>query len=236
MIIDNIIEHMEKLENKLRNDATLSDEIRNDSFIKFSFFIHLVQLGDEGGPFGGNQNFIQKIHFLDDEINRLILIVRRLRDTATLPLLRLHNTKTQAYAEIDAESFFHTTYLILTQIARLNRHFFKGIKSFPSNSFDRQKKFFTKPDNINIDKQYSKYLNERMYWYDAFREYRTCITHYHPPVFIPDKIGLQLGIKIKKGQGYNFLDIPEYIDETSNQLLEFIIFYNNHFSKKYKSK
>ena len=52
---------------------------RKDPFVNFTFFFNLQGLCQKGKPFEANQNLLYQVTLLDDEINDLILVVRRIR-------------------------------------------------------------------------------------------------------------------------------------------------------------
>ncbi len=235
MLLDKIIKEIENKENSFRTESN------KDPSIMLSFLIN-INMYYSGKSSESSPSFDFKISFLENQINRLILIVRRLRKHAKLSPVNIQNTKTNAYAEIDIESFFHFTYSILNNIARLTSFFYPSKVGVKTESFHEQKKFFLKPDNRNIDQEYSKYLFEETSWVeDDFKTYREILSHHHPPMIVPTKDGFDLVIRRKEqnkktGEWFYHEKIPIYTDKIANKLLQFIEFYNKHFSKELQDK
>ena len=247
MLIDDVIQQMENFESRNKANLDVSDVIRDDIYCGApSFLSGLSETSIEGLTWERTNEFRVKIVFIQEEIARLIMIVRRLRDATKLPFIKWQNTKTLKYAEIDAEFFFHLSYSILTVLTGLTEFFYRpSPKYFVFDSFERQRRFFIDPVfktnkkivdfeyRKSIDPKYSEYLMKETSWFVNFIEYRSSITHFYPPIIAPRDYGLNFMIKNTNKEGFSSVKIPQYVNETTSKLLEFIDFYDEHFSKTF---
>jgi hypothetical protein len=198
---------------------------------QLAFLWHLEDLTSKGEPLEGKQI---RLMFLTYGLNRLLLILRRLRETVKVSRLESQYSKILVYAEIDAESFFHYVYSILSAIARLNQYFYQPPPNyFPPRSFTEQRTYFIGPkltskkkvvpleDRRNTDLEYSQYLKDNTGWYDDFIEYRKCITHFSPAFFASKETGLEMHIlneKTTSVESFPIIKVPDYMNETANNL------------------
>jgi hypothetical protein len=217
MLIDKIIERIENEENRLKEIGC------RDPYAPGISFLYDLSLEVD-------QRFRIKIILLEDKINDLILIVRRLRKAITLPIQeRSMETKNMHYIKIDIESFFGFSYSILEIIARLTPIFYKPpLKGLKSGHFREQRKWFI--EHPEKDSEYSEYLKRETSWFEDFVEHRKKLTHYHPLIIFQSTThGITFGTdRNRKGFIPNF-SVLEYINETTSKFLEFIIFYNEHY-------
>ena len=88
-----------------------------------------------------DQKFRARVWLLEQKINHLVLIVRRIRNLINLPLQEdSMETKNKHYIAIDIESFFYFAYSILNVVARLTPMFYNPkLEGVKSKSFESQR-------------------------------------------------------------------------------------------------
>jgi len=228
MIIDDVIRLIEKDERRWRKLG-----YKDPYGARPSFLVNLMGLDFRDVSWKADQIYRTKIWFLENKINHLIDIVRRLRKALTFPIQEQSlETKNKQYIEIDIESFFHFSYSILEIMARLTPRFYKPpLKGLKSKSFRKQREWFM--NNPEKDPKYSKYLVERNSWFEKLREHRRKLTHYHPLItFQSSEHGITFGTGRDKEGYIPNVGVSEYINKTASELLDFIFFYDKHFGQK----
>ncbi|MCJ7635243.1 hypothetical protein MUP77_22995 [Candidatus Bathyarchaeota archaeon] len=140
-------------------------------------------------------------------------------------------TQNKRYIEIDIESFFHFSYSILNIIAKLTPMFYKPVlQGLKSKDFNPQRKWFIK--HPEKDKEYSEYLRTNTSWFEDLEEDRTQLAHHQPLItFRSTEHILTFGTHWNKREGIDNYPVLDYVNEKSNGLLEFVIFYDKHFGK-----
>jgi hypothetical protein len=223
VLIDEILNSMEKDEKNLKGLGWKDPEAsRRDLLYKAK-----EQIWNKSNDLRTN------LFFLDRKITNLILIVQRLRKELDLPPFEEpFRTKSLQYIEIDIESFFQSSYSLLNLVAGLTPHFYRHpIKGLPHKSFRKQRRWYIK--HTDLDPKYSKYLKSETRWFDDFIVHRDKLAHLHPLVtFLTHDATVFFGTNRNEKGFIPNVNVGDFINSTANCILEFLIFYDNHFGKK----
>ena len=223
MLIDEEIDFMEKEENRLKGLGWKDPEGSNLDL----YYNAKEQLWNK------SDNLRTILFLLDYKIKNLILIVQRLRKELTLPIFEEpFQTRNLHYIEIDIESFLHFSYSLLNVIARVTPEFYNHRpKGLPSESFRLQRKWYIEHDEV--EPEYSKYFKNSTGWFEDFLKHREQLAHYRPLItFLTHDGSVFFGTyRNEKGLIPN-IKVEDFINNTANGILEFLVVYNNHFGKK----
>jgi hypothetical protein len=238
---------MSFLDEYLKGIAKYEDELKvrePDAFVGYSILFDIIDAMNKAMNKLGTQpsrrfrDCREVVFNIDTKVNHLLLIVRRLTGTSLSSSFSVSGAenKVHHYFRIDLEVFFYFAQSILDLAARLTPCFYapqpRGCKC---SSFREHRTWFMQ--NKSVDPEYSKYLTERTGWFDELKGHRDDLTHYTTIYFFwgeyPPKpfFGTRRNYK-------GFIpnqDVMVYVRNTTDSLIEFLRFFNNHFSNKIKT-
>jgi hypothetical protein len=223
VLIDEVIDFMEKDENGCKGlgfkdpEGSIPDLLYN---VKDQLW--------------NKSNNLRTILFLlDYKIKNLILIVQRLREELALPVFEEpFRTKNLHYVEIDIESFLHFSYSLLNVIARVTPEFYRPqLEGLPSKSFRLQRKWYIEHDEV--EPEYSKYFKNSTGWFEDFLKHREQLAHHRPLITFLTHDGSVFFGTYRNEKGFiPNVKVEDFINNTANGILEFLVVYNTHFGWK----
>ena len=145
---------------------------------------------------------------------------------------------TRAWYEAIAffEAYLNSFYSLLQIIAKFTPLFYgKDKDTIPDDHFGKQVDFFV--TNSKYDADFSSYLTDRLSWYKTLRDNRHAITHRLSAFLGFGKDGRIVFIDYPKKEfdwfGKKSLrEIERYLDQSFNDLFDFLEFYTQHFRKR----
>lgn len=93
---------------------------------------------------------------------------RQLKTTLSNQELQLFKLRSSinTYLELDAESFFIFSKILMDRVISLTRYFFEGEAEQPSpTQFNDHRKFFLEKEDWAKDPEYANYIRNETYWY-----------------------------------------------------------------------
>jgi hypothetical protein len=228
--LDKIIEMIDKSED-IQSDASTDISLLYDVLLRIDGVINKEKReGDKQ-----LQKYREYIFHIESKVKYLLLIIIRLRILVKSPNFRSSGvqTKTIDYFLIDLESFFHYSVSILDVIAKLTPYFYPSQeKNIGQKSFRKLKLWFKR--NSDIDHEFVQLLFEKTDWFYELHMHRSNLAHDTSIFFFWKEKPVKLFFGTKRNER-NFIpnkNALEYVNSTANYLLEFLIFYNNYFSKR----
>lgn len=148
-----------------------------------------------------------------------------------------------AYFEASLNAF----YSLLQVIAKVTPYFYEKEESEQlrrigkgwGDNFGKLVRFFK--DNTSIDPEFSSYVATKLKWYETLRNNRHMITHEGSAFlgFKGDGKIVFIDYPKKKfswfGQNKQTKELENYLNQSFNDLFDFLDFYANHFSPRLKS-
>jgi len=135
------------------------------------------------------------------------------------------------------EAYLNSFYSLLQIIAKFTPLFYeKSKEEIPERYFGDQVDFFVK--NSEFDPDFSSYLAERLTWYKTLRNNRHAITHRLSAFLGFKEDGRVAFIDYPKREKFDWLgkkevrEIEEYLNQSFNDLFDFLEFYARHFRKR----
>ena len=223
VLIDEVIDIMEKEENRCKGLGFKDPEVGIPDLL----YNVKKQLWNK------SNNLRTKLFLLDNKIKNLILIVQRLRKELSSPMFeKPFRTKNLQYTEIDIESFLHFSYSLLNVIARLTPEFYnRQLKGLPSDGFRNQREWYIEHDEV--EPEYSKYFKNSTGWFEDFLKHREQLAHYRPLItFLTHDGSVFFGTNRNEKGFIPTIKVEDFINNTANGILEFLVVYNTHFGKK----
>lgn len=191
------------------------------------------------------QDYLFRFEYLSNKFDMLFLIVERILN---VDYTKAKNMKTKTYFNflIDLEAYFYLIVSTLDILAKITPYFYSEWigKKETKRYFSHQIKFLK--ENPNIDDEYAKYLNNNMEWFCKVRKHRNELTHRGALIIFPtSKNDFFFGTKREKKefvpngeelevtQTYilNF-EVKSFINETFQEFLNFLKYYNSYFANK----
>jgi hypothetical protein len=139
---------------------------------------------------------------------------------------------TKAWYEAIAffEAYLNSFYSLLQIIAKFTPLFYEENKDkIPTWNFGLQKKFFV--DRPKFDADFSSYLIHKLGWYETLRGNRHAITHNLSAFLGFDEDGKVVFRDYPKSK-QSFRQIEKYLNQSFNDMLNFLEFYTQHFRKR----
>ena len=107
----------------------------------------------------------------------------------------------------------------------------------PDDNFGTQSNFFV-TENPKFDPELSSYLKDGLSWYETLRDNRHAIMHRVPAFLGFEKDGTIIFRDYPPKKESNwfskkvFRELEEYLDQSFNDLFDFLEFYTQHFRKR----
>lgn len=134
------------------------------------------------------------------------------------------------------EAYLNSFYSLLQIIAKFTSFFYgENRDRIPDKYFGGQVNFFVTHPKFDAD--FSSYLRDRLSWYKTLRDNRHAITHRLSAFLGFEKDGRIVFIDYPKKE-FDWLDkkslreIERYLDQSFNDLFDFLEFYTQHFRKR----
>jgi len=148
------------------------------------------------------------------------------------------NKTTRAWYEATAffEAYLNSFYSLLQIIAKFTPLFYgKNRDIIPDDNFGKQVNFFVTHPRFDVD--FSSHLTDRLSWYKTLRDNRHAITHRLSAFLGFEKDWRIVFVDYPKKEfdwfgEKSFRDIEGYLDQSFNDLFDFLEFYTQHFRKR----
>jgi len=136
------------------------------------------------------------------------------------------------------EAYLNSFYSLLQIISKFTPLFYsKDRDMIPDDNFGTQSNFFV-TENPKFDPELSSYLKDGLSWYETLRDNRHAITHRVSAFLGFEKDGTIIFRDYPPKKESNwfskkvFRELEEYLDQSFNDLFDFLEFYTRHFRKR----
>ena len=136
------------------------------------------------------------------------------------------------------EAYLNSFYSLLQIISKFTPLFYsKDRDMIPDDNFGTQVNFFV-TENPKFDPELSSYLKDGLSWYKTLRDNRHAIAHRVSAFLGFEKDGTIIFRDYPPKKEFGWLDkkvfrgLEEYLDQSFNDLFDFLKFYTRHFRKR----